>query len=231
MSVVYLRAPRGSWMRMVIDVPENTLRRVRALIEAGHFSDLSVFLLAAIENQVVLEESSPGSSNLNSAVDESDHGVASRANGLQGQGIDLFIAPGTATRSVIAPPSRLSSATADQVGWIWGLLNRLLPLKAAARVLANLTSAGPVSLSDARKQAGSAASRLGARLLERDRLENRAREEKLAIGFPVRRPADKSLGRYVDHFVGRLRVSGEVTGGLFDLGFAGVLSDGGSDPA
>ncbi len=216
-------------MRLVVDIPEGTLRRVRSLIEAGQFSDLSVFMLAAIENQLALEATSldsPDADAFRLAVS-----TVTRAVSPPSQAVELLGIRGSTAASVVAPPSRTSSATADEAGWIWGLLNRLLPLKTAARVMANLTYHEPVSLSQARKKASAIASRLGARLLEVDRAESRSRESKLSIGFPVRKPADKSLGRYADHFVGRLRTSGEVSGGLFDLGFAGVMSNTTSDPA
>src|SRR5207253_10719967 len=75
-----------------------------------------------------------------------------------------------------------------------------------------------------------AAVRLGAWLATIDTDAGLAREERLATAFPVRNPADKSVARYADHFVGRLTSTGELRGGLFELGLAGVMRDGSGDP-
>lgn len=212
-------------VRIVVDVPEQTVRRVQALIEAGRFQDMNVFVAAAVENQIVLESEPLGSSGL-------AHDRAARTRRAPGiPDIQFLRAADLPPSGATATSSPAAGLTVVEAGWIWGLVNRLLPLKVAVRVLAGLTEQGPEELKDLRKTSSAAAVDLGAWLAAVDRESGHRREERLSTAFPLRNPADKSVSRFADHFVGRITSTGEIRGALFELGLAGVTSERSPSPA
>ncbi len=97
---------------------------------------------------------------------------------------------------------------------IWGLYNRIFPVKITARILARLLvdrGSKSVELKTLREEAALQARALGKQLLLADRARKSGRAERLATGLPVRR-GDKSLDRFKNMFVGAMSGQGKVNG-------------------
>ncbi len=208
-------------MKVVLDVPEQALKKVQELVRSGRFSSVGVFLGAAIENQLALEDGPSRAIRVDFPSDAPRLREAISRGEARGSVPLLPVITPSENRPTASIP-RSATLSVDETGWIWGLLNRLLPLKVAARVAAAASNDAPVSLSDLRKKASGAAVAIGRHLAVLDGDLGNGREERLSTGFPVRNP-DKSVARFADHFVGRVATSGEVRGGLFDLGLAGSV--------
>lgn len=122
--------------------------------------------------------------------------------------------------SVTVPPNwDAVSRTVADYGWMWGLVNRILPIKVAARTL--LEMSGPVPLETGKARAADAAAMLAVSLRARG-AGSASRDESLLIGLPSRDPLFRAKQRYADHFVGRIDGSGRLWGALFELGLAGA---------
>ena len=107
--------------------------------------------------------------------------------------------------------------------WIFGQHNKLLPVKASVRALANLLQNEPnpagVLLDRASIEIAAAAVSLGEILRSLDARSERHRDEAFAIAFPSSDPSnsDKSRLRYAGQFVGAMSRDGRMTGMLIDL--------------
>lgn len=113
--------------------------------------------------------------------------------------------------------------------WIFGQFSKLLPVKASCRALANMCAEQRKSL-DLDKAAGTVAkeaSALGEYLVSLDRSGSVARDEALALGFPMNgENTDKSRLRYANQFVGALSKQGALTGLMVDLKLLYLANDG-----
>lgn len=107
--------------------------------------------------------------------------------------------------------------------WIFGQHNKLLPVKANVRALANLlrneSNAAGLPLDRASAEIASAAVIFGDMLRTLDSRSEKHRDDALGIAFPSSDPAnnDKSRLRYATQFVGTMSREGRMTGMLVDL--------------
>lgn len=107
-------------------------------------------------------------------------------------------------------------------GALFALVNRLLPVKVAARVLAN---AGAFDLGAYRATAALAARELGLRLRAEDLAEGRKGAARRWIALPVGEDEHATLERFSQHFTLSVSPSGRLSGALAQLGLA-VVHDG-----
>jgi hypothetical protein len=99
-------------------------------------------------------------------------------------------------------------------GWLFGQLNRILPVKASCRAVANLTlrSGGALPLSVGQEVAEDAAA-LGNILREYDQRMNLGRDDRFATAFPSTGvEGEKGRIRYATQFVGYSDRQGNLTG-------------------
>lgn len=104
--------------------------------------------------------------------------------------------------------------------WIFGQHNKLLPLKASVRALANMSldRGGGVPLSQAATEIAMACETLGSHLRAVDEDLGLAREESLATAFPnAAADINKSRLRFSTQFVGVLNRHGQLRGFPIDL--------------
>lgn len=99
--------------------------------------------------------------------------------------------------------------------WLFGQYNRLLPVKATCRALANLlkeyTSGVPVNV--AREKISEQAAELGVLLKKADKKRGHTRDEEFSTAFPV--PGEdgrKSRIRYANQFVANINNEGNIFG-------------------
>lgn len=109
--------------------------------------------------------------------------------------------------------------------WMWGMVNRVFPMKIVARVCASLCARGPVSLHVVQRRSADVASRIGQVLALQDRVKNRRRNEARAVALPGGDDVQKSKIRFAFQFVGRRSEERPFVGGVFDAGLLGRVGD------
>lgn len=109
--------------------------------------------------------------------------------------------------------------------WLWGQINRILPIKFAVRNLAIETAEFNTfpKLELFAEKASKEARKFGEFLKNKDQQLDKPRDKKLSTGFPIGQNNEKSRSRYSSQFVGHQRSDGDTTGAVFDLLFADLF--------
>ena len=234
-------------MIICISVERTTKDQMDQLIRAGEYRDYSELAAIAIGNQLLLhgtgedgfvQQPEPASSSesarkevippLGESKDDLPDDEGTRAKPSEAFAIpEIFqLVAGRNGPGTFAPLPNDAFAPGMEVPvdrWIFGQHNKLLPVKANLRALANLlrsdsNSAG-LPLDRASTEIAAAAVGLGDLLRRLDSSTQRPRDESLAVAFPSSDPAnsDKSRLRYGSQFVGAMSREGRMTGLLIDL--------------
>jgi hypothetical protein len=193
-------------MRIVIEIPTDLARRAFDVMDQRRFSSIDELATAAFESYF--------RSVARHSDEESTHQapLASEASCR-----DLLRLVQITPDMPIGRPALRADAP-----WIWGMINRVFPLKLAVRACANLSQEAPVTLSRFQVRAANCAAELGAELSNDDRTNRRKRNESRAVGLPSGKDLAKSKVRYAMHFIGR-RSGHEFVGGCFEAGLIGPV--------
>ena len=234
-------------MIICINVEPHTKDQMDKLVRAGEYRDYSELAAIAIGNQILLhggkesgpvphsEPPSPNASNRGRAVTAADvtKSDVNKVEAALPKRPEVLGVPEifqlSASRSgphTFAPLPNDAFAAGMEVSvdrWIFGQHNKLLPVKANVRALANLlrseSGQGGLSLERASTEIAAAAVGLGDLLRRMDSSTQRPRDESFGVAFPSSDPAnsDKSRLRYGSQFVGAMSREGRMTGLLIDL--------------
>jgi len=186
------------------------------------------FVLTALQNQLVIEEVPE-----NAKEPIAEYAVPGR------RGDNLLRAMELTTRVTDRAIWRLSSIRAEAVvpvsdhdapernsGWLFGQVNRILPVKFGLRILmALLQGKGQwIPLDWFHQRAADEARKFGKSLEQQDQAHGRSRSDKFSVGFPIGK-LSKSLQRYTSQFLGYQQPStGFVIGALPTL-YLAVISE------
>lgn len=206
-------------MRIIIELPEYLVREARKLIAEGRYTDISSFIVASVENQLTLEKSDiePGTVLMEAEVRGWKGGKRpSRTTGVSDEQGDY------SGVEVVGYPKWEGRG---EENWLWGQINKVLPIKFVVRLLANELSSGgePPLLEEFAKSAAAAARAFGLDLRRVDEREEHAWGERLSTAFPTSDKVDRALGRFGSQFVGYARGDGEVSGALLELKFGNII--------
>lgn len=215
-------------MRYIIDCPEGIHLKVLQLIAEGRYSTMQDFVLTALQNQLVIEEA-PGTiqeSPVEYAISGHKGGSRFRAEDLATQVTDSAIWRLSSIRIDTVVPVSNHDAPDENTGWLFGQVNRILPVKFGVRILmALLQGKGQwIPLDWFHQRAADEARKFGKLLEQQDRAHGRSRSDKFSVGFPIGKPS-KSLQRYASQFLGyRQPSTGLVIGALPTL-YLAVISE------
>lgn len=204
--------------KIISDVPEYLVAGVQELVQQAKYSSIDSFVRLAIENQLALEKAEPKREAPSVAMPYSPTPRYSLPKGKVVQ--------------VVQPPSfedlNISGVESERDLWLWGQVNRILPLKFCLRVLAqNLpTDANVIEYWGLSKQLCLEAREIGTALGRKDRELAKSRGEGLAAAFPTGEDADKANERFRNLFLGALRSDGKPSGALPQLKFISLVKDG-----
>lgn len=187
-------------MRFVVDLSTEIARSVIGIVENGQFASADEVVERALKDFI-------GASEQRNAI------TSDRARPLTGAP-----AQGSLTGSVVANVN-------PKAPWIWGMVNRVFPLKVALRVCANLCVERPIALPILQRRASEAALNVGEQLTVDDQMHARKRNELRAIALPRGEEIEKSKLRFASQFVGRETGQKTYIGGLFETGLAGPVGD------
>lgn len=211
-------------MRIIADVPEYIVKKVREKIEGGDYSNFESFVVTALENQLVLENGN--------TLDQSKEELGSGGAPAKGESLNLLKRADNKSISFIDQPTfkdlQLWGKPKDESQlWMWGQINRLLPIKVSLRVLTNSAggSSGWMDLETVSKTAADVAHQFGLHLLERDGREGRLHGEKLSAAFPLGENSEKSAKRFSSQFIGYITKEGRFGGSLPFLRMASLKKE------
>lgn len=231
-----------------------TKRTLDSLITSGNYSDYSDVITAALSSFAVLtaEVGKKGSVLIEGSLDlkpgrpsqraglpsPSDRTGPVAADGERASSAALGIPLVFSNSDLPAePPAELAPRPTDVFvpgqavpldRWIFGQYNKLLPVKASCRALANLSSANRAGfeIDSVAAEVAQAAATLGIYLEAHDARHSLSRDEALATGFPSSREnGDRSRLRYANQFVASINKKGQVSGLLIDLKFINLTSN------
>jgi hypothetical protein len=201
-------------VRLVITVSTEDYEAIRHLIDDGRYRDVAQFLEVALNNQIELERLD--------LVGEIGT-VQAREPAEATWDSDKARAPGGGAGPVpVNTPSYNDLAWPD--GFIWGQINRYLPIKIAIRSLTNSPHDGRgwVSLREFEQSASESARRTGLEIVAFERKYGIGRDERVSTGLPIGPDVLKSMARYRAHFLARANKHGKLQGGLADLRLVSV---------
>lgn len=234
--------PKGiSHMPVVLaNLRSSTFAEIQRLVEMGHYASPAEFLELAAVNQLQLEcdrgtpaKLPPSESALpvrghrraapprrpSAGNDRRRMGEIDEAEVLQALGRLIL-------RPEIDPPAELAFAQPPAVGTdvrIWGQVNRLLPIKFAARWVAARAVADKQwsSIDDILQQAAVDAAILGSALEQADAAADRNRDELLATGLPLAGNS-ASADRFLSQYIARVTRTAVHPGAIVQYGFASL---------
>jgi hypothetical protein len=121
-----------------------------------------------------------------------------------------------------APPQRRVDILDDKGNpWMWGQVNRVLPMKFLLRVLLNEAGGKPIGVPDAYALLGGHSRRYALHLQSLDEEAGRRRDERLSVGFPSGESEDAALRRFLSQYFADVRSDGLASGALVFLGLVG----------
>lgn len=197
-------------MHFVVELSPKEISEIERLVNEGRYDDVRQFLRAAISNQIFLENSPLG---LIGQPAQTERPLElSRENEVPKTEFNPTSRPENVPFTAETLKARKQT--------IWGLYNRLFPVKVATRVLANLAVQSGIEFVDfgrVQEEAATQAKLIGRRLARYDEQSGLGHGEKLSSGLPLGR-SEKAAIRYMDMFVGYLKSDGRAEGLPTDLG-------------
>ena len=230
-------------MIICIECTANTKDELDDLLRVGGYRDYSEAMALAISNQLLLHrgaKSGRGSASI-TRVEKSESSALRGAAPPPEQASPISAAEDRTQFEAVEVPSLFRIMRAEvrpgNVGalpndafargqkitidrWIFGQHNKLLPLKASLRALANLSidQSGGVPLTQAAAETAPACETLAAHLRQVDKDLALIREESLSTAFPsAATDINKSRLRFSNQFIGALNKHGQLRGFPIDL--------------
>jgi len=211
--------------KIISDVPEYVLQRIYKLVDKARYANIDSFVRVAVENQLTLEDEdgqlSPGTPN-------SGHVSLNTKN------VKDFHFPLDRVFQVLEPASfddlNVSAVENERDLWLWGQVNRILPLKFAVRILARHQppDSNAIDYWQFIRELMPEAREMGALLELKDISLEKERGEGLAVAFPTGKDAHKAEERYRNLFIGSYRSDGKQLGALPFLKLVTLLREGDS---
>lgn len=223
-------------MVICFECSRETKQLLDELVSKGGFSNHSEAIAVAVANQTLLTASvAPPPLVVGATYSDRSHDGEGERDAIFSQLAPsvpgIFRTRPKQHAEPIAPLPETSHGFSKQdhvlqANWIFGQHNKLLPVKASCRAIANLLIEAPagVEAGDAARLVANEAGDLGGYLYAIDKKFDRQRDNTLSTAFPGRSTPDKGRIRYANQFVVGTTKQGQLTGLLVDLGLINKLS-------
>lgn len=208
--------------KIISDLPEHVLQRVRQLVDDSRYTSIDSFVRVAVENQLALES------------DDAVASVQARPATTPSAPANDFGFPFDRAFQFLQPASfddlNVPGVENERDLWLWGQVNRILPLKFALRMLARHQppDCNAIEYSEFIRSLVQEARQFGELLERQDKRLNKERGEGLAAAFPTGEDPQKAADRFGNLFVGSPRADGKQSGALPLLKFVRLLQEGDS---
>lgn len=241
-------------MRFIVDVSQNQSDIINRLVEDGRYPSVGQFIATAIANQIYIEgtdaEMKPSSSTEKPHRSVLHHDPKStRLRGSKPLSVtkkfhDEDGYPESTTMVELKLPAKkirpptMSMPNFDQLAaslsvsnendsWLWGQINKILPIKVGARVLylLLLDSGESIELEQFREKAAEMAVNVGDMIREHEYKKDKKRDERISAGLPGGPEPFKSKNRFKSHFLGYMRKDGKLDGGMCILKLINMRKD------
>lgn len=196
-------------MRIVVDLPASIARRAAQAVEDGLYPSIDALMQEAVSRLLPTETGNTQE--------------AARGDRRLHKPLDGTTAPALSKSPLVGDYVHALDRNAS---WLWGMINRVFPLKVAVRTCAEMARRGPVLLQSLHATFVDQGQKIGERLAASDREQGRRRNEGLAVGFPVSSDEQKARVRFAHQFIGRRSAAGMYVGGAFETGLIGVTEPG-----
>lgn len=204
--------------KIISDIPEYLITGVRDLVEQARYSSIESFVRVAVENQLSLEKADSKGATPDSTMTPSL--------------LQQCSFPKSKAVQVVQPASfeelNTSGAESERDLWLWGQVNRILPLKFCLRFIAQKipADANVIEYWSLSKQLCKEAREVGGLLEQKDEQLAKQRGEGLSAAFPTGSDVDKASERFRNLFLGSLRSDGKPAGALPQLKLIALIKDG-----
>lgn len=218
-------------VKYIIEISIESITKIRNLIGVKRYKTIPEFATIAIENQLIMEESSEENlaNNSESLLDE-PASVNTNTKTLEPTKILTF--PTSSSILVSIPNTEIKvvpfpNSTQIYNGPLWGQYNKLLPVKLALRVLVNMVDSieGFVVLSSFQDTAADIAREIGLRLVKYESEIEMPYGEKLSAGLPIGKSEFKTKLRFKNQFIGYMKKNGFIEGAIGALSFINMKKD------
>ena len=203
-------------MKYIIDVPDGIHKKITKLIADGEYATMQDFALTAIQNQFLIEDTSNAGDHY-----KEKHGIV---NSVSFKSMETrWLMPEKKAETKIR--TLINSSKSND--WLFGQVNRILPIKFGLRNLISYQEEydSELDLDWFLEKAADQARIFGKILEDQDNKNNVRRDERVSVGFPLGKE-EKSLSRYRSHFLGYMQsTTGHSVGALPELGFAVITQD------
>lgn len=218
-------------MRIFVDLDPTTYEKIRELVVDGKYDSVDQFLRAGADNQLSLEGASRDSFGESKQEDQERrrnlNKQSSRSEVTTDEEVSQFQWKYNAASD---PPTRSPFPVDRSEILLFSQYYRFVPLKFAMVELGQVTAdrGSPVNLDEFRAHIRDAVIPLRDALVDWEIESNVKKQERLSTGFPKRdsNNPERSMTRYLDHYVGRYRrQTGEPAGLGHQLGLVSIHSD------
>jgi hypothetical protein len=210
-------------MRYIVDIKEASVNSINKLINEGKYKNMVEFINVAIENQIYIEYTdinevaepvkyySSLSHDKTSKTENLNHFDSTKK--MSYSKILTVPMPEINHTSLVVNNNHLKSI------WLWGQINKILPIKIGLRSLVNMVNEeGWTDFENFREFATNNALNISENLRRYEESLKKKREERISTGLPTKEKY-KSSDRYKYHFLAFLRNDELIDGALGVLRF------------
>lgn len=219
-------------MKYFIDLPGHLVQEIRKVIEKGDYKTINEFILTALENQIAMENSEITEEDLFSSTVRIPKKISKhKENKKLIDFKDLLSISNLSDIEFYECPDKSDlqyPGTNYEKSWLWGQINRIFPVKLAARILLKMQNEknNSVRLEEFINYSCEIASKFGYELSKINNELKRSRDEKTDIALPLEGKI-KSIDRYKNHFLIYQRKTDRILdGALGRMKFANINTDG-----
>lgn len=211
-------------MILCFEIDQDTKAKLDQLLKGGRYRDYSQAVAVAVANQALLHQRMNEHGRSMVVEDGNSLGREHRPGTDFPLPLPGVFAPPDARRDLKFAPipsdAFVVGAAVPVDRWLFGQHNKLLPVKASCRWLANMSVNGQgVPLGKAASEISACAAELGDYLQAIDEKSSLTRDEVLASAFPVKKRDMDGKGRlrFANQFVGSMNKHAQLSGMLIDL--------------
>jgi len=216
-------------MRYLIEISQRQATEITKLIDERKYQNVAQFITTAIENQIYIENSDE--MQICVRVEEKN------SNGLLRSNITLIDTnkinklseiknqPQTVSMPAFHDLSASLYDSEEEKRWLWGQVNKILPIKIGLRVLLlKLETEKWIDLEEYKDDAASIAANIGTAIKKYENKRGKTRDERISAGLPEEK-GEKSKNRYKSHFLAYIRKDKKLDGAMPFLRFVNLNKD------
>ncbi len=211
-------------MRIICDLRDEQIKKISQLIEKGRFTDIDSFMQVSVDNQLKLESEEKADWSL---MIKEFNSRKTKTEKVENKYEELKVIQNKNLIPVDSPGfNAINTFEAETEAdlWIWGQINKILPIKFISRLLFNKIPNGEkyISLKDFTEETCILAEKYGHFLMKKDLTKGKKRDERLSAAFPIGKKREKAFSRFSSHFIGQKRTDSLLSGALVNLKFANI---------